>query len=501
MAFWHNPLLRKTFGFMLLGLLALGAIIATSLWLTDRVNENADEVVRERQVRTQAAALLAVLRDAEIGQRGYLLTDEPRYLAPYERVLPQIPGLVEKLQELAQRIPRIAGDVEEVRGLTATKLDELARTIALVKDGKRTEAMEVIRTDVGLRTMDGLRTTLVRVVTDSDRRVAELLTATQSDATALFWVTTSSTLLILLLAAAAAYTVARHTRELVDARHAVVAANLSLEERVQERTGELARANEEIQRFAYIVSHDLRAPLVNIVGFTSELETSMQTLQRFVGDGKEPPSETTPEADAQLAEDARVAANSDLPEAVGFIRASTTKMDRLINAILKISREGRRELRPEHIDLKALFDAGAASVQHEQIGARIDVPPRMPGIVSDRLALEQVFGNLIDNAVKYFSPDRPGEIKVSAAAKGGTVTVTVADNGRGIAPSDHERIFELFRRSGVQNVPGEGIGLANVRALVRRLGGEIQVESELGTGSRFTVTLPQVLTRRTEGKA
>jgi signal transduction histidine kinase len=503
MAFWHNPLLRKTFGFMLLGLLALGAIIATSLWLTDHVNENADEVVRERQVRTQAAALLAVLRDAEIGQRGYLLTDEPRYLAPYERVLPQIPGLVEKLQELAQRIPRIAGDVEEVRGLTATKLEELARTIALVKDGKRTEAMEVIRTDVGLRTMDGLRTTLVRVVSDSDRRVAELLTATQSDATALFWVTTSSTLLILLLAAAAAYTVARHTRELVDARHAVVAANLSLEERVQERTGELARANEEIQRFAYIVSHDLRAPLVNIVGFTSELETSMQTLQRFVGDGAEPAAETTPEAAAQLAEDARLAANSDLPEAVGFIRASTTKMDRLINAILKISREGRRELRPEHIDLKALFDAGAASVQHqlEQIGARIDVPPRMPGIVSDRLALEQVFGNLIDNAVKYFSPDRPGEIKVSAAAKGGTVTVTVADNGRGIAPSDHERIFELFRRSGVQNVPGEGIGLANVRALVRRLGGEIQVESELGTGSRFTVTLPQVLTRRTEGKA
>jgi signal transduction histidine kinase len=166
-------------------------------------------------------------------------------------------------------------------------------------------------------------------------------------------------------------------------------------------------------------------------------------------------------------------------------------MDRLISAILNLTREGRREFKPEQIDTKSLIDNIAKTVAHQAIEAQatITVEP-LPGIVSDRLALEQIFSNLIDNALKYLRKDVPGVINVSGRLKLGFAVFEVKDNGRGVDPKDHQRIFELFRRAGVQDRPGQGIGLAHVRALVRRLGGTMSVQSELGAGSTFVVTLP-----------
>ena len=99
--------------------------------------------------------------------------------------------------------------------------------------------------------------------------------------------------------------------------------------------------------------------------------------------------------------------------------------------------------------------------------------------------------------MKYLSPERAGRIVIRGHATGPRVVLEVADNGRGVDPKDHERIFELFRRSGQQDQPGEGIGLAHVRALVYRLGGHITVDSELGRGSTFRVDLPRRLERET----
>jgi signal transduction histidine kinase len=110
--------------------------------------------------------------------------------------------------------------------------------------------------------------------------------------------------------------------------------------------------------------------------------------------------------------------------------------------------------------------------------------------VTDRLALEQIFSNLIENAIKFLKASGLGEIKVGGFRRGAEIIYTVSDNGRGVDPKDHQRIFELFRRSGPQDVPGEGMGLAYVSALVRRLGGTITVDSALGRGSTFQLTLP-----------
>jgi PAS domain S-box-containing protein len=259
-----------------------------------------------------------------------------------------------------------------------------------------------------------------------------------------------------------------------------------------ERVTELDAANEEIQRFAYIVSHDLRAPLVNVMGFTSELEGAQAEIERFYRNVRQ--------ADSNLiSPETRAAIESDLPEAIGFIRSSTVKMDKLIRAILKLSREGRRVLAPEPIDMAQLLEAQRHSVAHQlhERSAILLIEP-LPDLTSDRLAIEQIFGNLIDNAVKYLHPSRPGRIAVRGRHLGANVIYEIEDNGRGIDPKDFERIFDLFRRSGVQDQQGEGIGLAHVRALVRRLGGTISVSSRLGEGSTFTVVLPSYISMSSE---
>ena len=245
----------------------------------------------------------------------------------------------------------------------------------------------------------------------------------------------------------------------------------------REAEAELRESNEEIQRYAYIVSHDLRAPLVNVMGFTSELEAVREELRTVLRDHSQ---------------GARI--DGDMAEALGFIQAAVAKMERLIAAILKLSREGRRRFAPEPLEMTGLL-RGIADVQRHQAasrGATVTVADDLPVIVTDRLAVEQVFGNLIDNALKYLDPDRPGRIEVTARpAPGDRIRFAVSDNGRGIPTQDHGRIFELFRRSGVQDRPGEGIGLAHVKALTRALGGRIEVASQVGGGTTFVVTLPR----------
>ena len=169
-------------------------------------------------------------------------------------------------------------------------------------------------------------------------------------------------------------------------------------------------------------------------------------------------------------------------------------MDSLINAILKLSREGQRTLNPEPVDLEKLFDDIAANAQHRLIetDGTLEIRKPLATIFNDKLALEQIFGNLIDNAIKYRWPARPLHIEVRLRPeRSGYLTVEIEDNGRGIAPQDHERVFDLFRRAGAQDQSGEGIGLAHVRALVRRLGGQITLTSEVGVGTTFSIRLPR----------
>ncbi|MFD2646701.1 CHASE3 domain-containing protein [Devosia albogilva] len=482
-----NVFVRSGVILLLVGFLALAGIVGTTIWLVEQTQVYFNEVIEARDARTAAVDLRTALQDAETGQRGYILTQDEGYLEPYTTALDIVEESYRRLEEVLVAYPQAAEPMQTLRGDIDFKLAEMARTIDLVREGAVAEAIEIVRTDRGKEAMDRSRTFFDALIRAADDRLTSGAEDQRNAATALRWTNIAGAFVIFVVVGAFAWTVVSYTRELAKARQEVELANASLEERVRERTVDLGRANEEIQRFAYIVTHDLRAPLVNIMGFTSELETSVGELSSYMQDREDP--------DPAFAA-ARTAATEDLPEAITFIRAATRKMDALINAILKISREGRRQLKPESVNLDELAEASAAAIHHQVAdkGGAIDVDIAVPRVITDRLSVEQVLGNLLDNAVKYQDPDRPLAVRIRARqVAGNRIEIEVEDNGRGIAATDHERVFELFRRSGAQSQPGEGIGLAHVRTMVRSLGGDITLRSELGQGTTFIITLPRDL--------
>jgi PAS domain S-box-containing protein len=256
------------------------------------------------------------------------------------------------------------------------------------------------------------------------------------------------------------------------------------EEKIKAYSLELQEINEELKNFAYIVSHDLRAPLVNIKGFSDELSRSIGELGPLL----DKLLRESPEKEQQKY---REVLKKDIPDALMFIGSSVSRMDSLINSVLKLSRAGRRKLTPEPVRVKELVQTVVNSLAH-QIGSRsVAMTIRdLPDVVTDRSALEQIFGNLLDNAVKYLETGRAGEIEVSAERNDDEIVFHVRDNGRGMAKEDIPRAFEIFRRVGKQDVPGEGMGLAYVKTLVRNLGGRIWCDSEPGGGTTFSFSLP-----------
>jgi len=257
------------------------------------------------------------------------------------------------------------------------------------------------------------------------------------------------------------------------------------DEKLKASAADLQEVNEELKNFAYIVSHDLRAPLMSVKGFSQELESAIKDLHGLL-------QKRLPEMDAGDRKKVESLMLVDVPEAVHFIGSSASRMDRMINSILSLSRMSRRQLKPELLDMGAIVRGILDSLAHQIADRRIDVAvAQFPPVMADKSAMEQVLGNLLDNAVKYLDPCRPGRIAVTAENGGQEIVVHVRDNGRGMAQEDIPKAFELFRRVGKHDVPGEGMGLAYVRALVRSMGGRIWCQSEQGNGTTFSFSLPQ----------
>lgn len=263
--------------------------------------------------------------------------------------------------------------------------------------------------------------------------------------------------------------------------------NEELESRVRERTQSLEEANEELMQFTYVVSHDLRAPLINIKGFAGELRSIADSLRTACDRCKEQVEEG-----AQRRVQGIV--HKEMPEALYYIEESVTRMDRQINAILALSRLGHKPLCFEDIRMDDLVKRILRSMAHqiERQGVTVTVQA-LPEVKGDVDAMEQIMGNILDNAVKYLSPDRPGEMTITGEQTESHSVFHIRDNGRGIAEEDREKVFMIFRRIETKDIPGEGVGLSFVQALVRRHGGRIWYESQPGVGTTFSFTVPNEL--------
>jgi signal transduction histidine kinase len=264
------------------------------------------------------------------------------------------------------------------------------------------------------------------------------------------------------------------------------------------RAGELARINETLRQqtqenemFIYSVSHDLRSPLVNLQGFSKELIHACDDLRRIVGE-----SSLT---EAQRAHVERLI-DEDVSEALRYLQTAVLRASHIIDALLRLSRVGRVEYRQQQVDVAELVqrvvDAMQVSIRARRAQVVMD---ELPTVWGDPTALEQVFANLIGNAVNYLNPSREGRVEIGttpAPPGGHSLRIFyVRDNGLGIPEIALPRLFSAFQRLHGNVAPGEGIGLALVRRVVERHGGRVWAESKEGVGTTFYLSLPEAAAR------
>lgn len=474
-----------TIGAVILLLVVLGA-----LYFSGRAAEEADSAVDAGRLNNRVIRLLGAAQDAETGQRGFLLTGDERYLAPFTKSATAIPVEIDALTPKLLAIGVPQATLDKLRTLATQKLAEMQSTVDLQTSGNAAGAVAKVKSNLGIDLMDQIRDVINQIQQRGIANSGEHIASLRASTTSLSAIIAVSAALLVALAAGAMKLIYEHNRTIAAAQQQLSTVNETLEETVVARTEGLQRANTELQAYAYIVSHDLRAPLVNIMGFTEELDRASKVFKAYL---------TQTGADATTLEGSAAieAVETDIPEALGFIRSSMRRMDNLINQILIMARAGNRELQRERIKLSELVEETLATLRHrlDEAEIAVDIEGVLPEVQSDRLALQQITGNLLDNAIKYMDPSRRGTINVTGRRHGMFATVEISDNGRGIAAADQERIFELFRRSGRQDMPGDGVGLAHVRALARRLGGDVTVRSELGKGTTFEVKIAADLAR------
>ncbi|MCL5801294.1 MAG: ATP-binding protein [Gammaproteobacteria bacterium] len=278
--------------------------------------------------------------------------------------------------------------------------------------------------------------------------------------------------------------------------------NHELESRVQDRTADLesnqkqleyyltdlTRKNEENDMFVYSVSHDLRSPLVNLQGFSRELEMVAQDLRAVLVEGN---------CTLEVQKRGMALIDEDMSSSLHFIQAGVVRLSNIMDGLLQLSRVGRVEYQMQHVDLNSIVKRIIDSMQTiiSQRCATVTVQ-ELPAAWVDSGAVEQIFANLIGNALNYLDPKRLGLIEVGCCADKEVThnavfnSYYVKDNGLGISEQAKTKLFRIFQRFHPGSAKGEGIGLAIVRRMVERHGGRITVESTEGAGTTFFVALP-----------
>jgi len=282
-----------------------------------------------------------------------------------------------------------------------------------------------------------------------------------------------------------------------EAEEYVTRINTDLEKQVTVRTNELKnkvlelddaldeleRRNKDMESMVYIASHDLRSPLINIQGFSQRLASAIKSIdERFMEN----------DVPQTVKDSLNNVLNKQIPIALEFIKSSSLQMDRLINGLLMLSRSGRVELNIKVLDINEMLTQinTNLSIQLQNVSGKIITDDLHP-CLGDPVQLNQIFTNIIDNAIKYHEPSRPLDVHVRSWCDKGRVFYEISDNGIGIRQKQQSKVWQLFYRIDPNgSVNGEGVGLTLVNRMMDRLGGSIKLESVWGEGSRFIIELP-----------
>ncbi len=462
--------------------------------------------------------------------RGYLLTEKELFAEAIFTQEAELAAAITTLDKLVQDDPKQQQRLQRILERVKTRLEDQRGAVAKMRTIGRDAVIAEVQDLKGKKTMDGLSREIEAFRKVEERLDQERLDELQRSSVLQNWLLIGGLVLNLTIGALAAAMFSReigrrieilaeNTRRIargkalppvvpgtdeiseLDKEFHSMAANLSAgqrrervyQETLEHRAAELTRANhdldqknQEIEMFVYSVSHDLRSPLVNLQGFSQELGHANEELKSIVAAGPE----------AVAGSRTKVLIEREITESIHYIQTAVTRLSGIIDALLRLSRAGRVEYHPRMVEVAPMVARIVAAMRGSitERGAEMTIRS-LPPVWADPTALEQVFANLIGNAVNYLDPARPGKIEI------GTIERTVErmekplvyfvrDNGLGIAEAYLPKVFAIFQRLHGSVAAGEGVGLALVRRMIERHGGRVWVESVAGEGATFFVALP-----------
>ena len=430
------------------------------------------------RVINETERILGSAKDAETGVRGYLITNDPAYLEPYISGVKELPTELDEFARLTQDNRAQIRNIAEMRAVIAERLALLKQSLDLRQNGQDDGLHALIVSGTGKAQMDHLRQ-LSEAMEGEERRLLVQRTASQRDAAhrareTLFLA--SGLDLLLIIVTFRYFSRERHLRLQTEETAASLATarveverkaeeiqqlNVTLEERVRLRTAELEATNRELEAFSYSVSHDLRAPLRTIDGFSLALE-----------------------------EDYTDAVDATGRDYIQRVRTGVQRMGQLIDALLQLSRITRSEITREPVDLSALAESVAASIQDEEYPGRelnITVEPGLH-VDADPKLLRVAIENLLGNAAKFSSKVDTPQIHFGYDRE--QSAYFVRDNGAGFDMYYSGKLFNAFNRlHGDRDFKGSGIGLATVARVIRRHHGRIWADAKVDHGATFFFTV------------
>jgi signal transduction histidine kinase len=498
-----RPLDRKVLAALLSPLLVV-VVAALAFLGIHSVRESQVWVSHTREVIDVLRQTELSLVDAETEQRAYLLTHAPGYLHAYQAAAQHNRRLLDMLTELVRDNPAQSGRASEVHLQSERKLAQLATTLELYERSGIDSAREYILSGYGAQQLELARAKVKEMV---DAELAILMDRNsrrdrEIDLTK--WIIAVGSLCAVVLAVLVNIgirhdlTIQRVNQRVLEEQAARLetqrsslerseqalarqleaerslsdrlaaasaAAELALAERNAAGTA-LERSNRELNQFAYVASHDLKAPLRGIANLAQWVE-----------------------------EDLGEAMTERSREHIRVLLSRVRRMEALIDGILAFARAGRGEGHREEIDVGQLVQEVRELLAPPAGLFAVDVSPDLPRVSAVRAPFQQVWMNLLGNAFKHARREG-GEVRVSALDRGTQWEFSVADNGPGIAPQYHQRVFGIFQTLAARDkVEGTGIGLATVKKLVESEGGAVWVESQAGQGATFRFTWPKMQAR------